>query len=305
MKTVIHVGLQKTASTMLQRNLHRNRQLLQGAGIGYVRLRPLNETADIAHLPALTATIRALAIPNRQAPDANAVTAELESIRSMGEETIIISDENILGPINHESGKPAYPNAGEIVEWLIDTLGPDSYRVILYVRSQDTYIESTYLHRIHIGRSIRFNKYLKRIDIESFDWDALATRIASRIGRGNMSVVPYETIERGELVFINRFLELGKVPVRFQQEHLADQTSNRSYSALALELALRCNDILEAEDLRSFRYFLQTNYSNATHERPTLLTDERRKAIKSRFEVSNKAVLRKYSSPEDHSDGFV
>ncbi len=65
---------------MLQRNLHRNRKQLTEAGIGYVRLRPLNETADLAHLPAITSAIRAMAIPKRQPPEAGAVDKELEWI---------------------------------------------------------------------------------------------------------------------------------------------------------------------------------------------------------------------------------
>ena len=305
MRTIIHVGLQKTASTMLQRNLHRNRPALKAADVGYVRLRPRNETDDFAHLPTVTSAIRSIAIPKREAPDPSAVKQEVERFRSGEHETVIISDENILGPINHESGKPAYSQAGDVMEWMVDTLAPESYKVILYVRSQDTYIESTYLHRIHVGRSLKFGQYMKRSDIDSFDWDRLATTIASRIGRGNMHVVPYETIERGELAYVNRFLELAKVPVNLTEEDLAARTSNRSYSQLALDLALRCNDLLKGDDLRTFRDFLQTNYSNATHPRPTLLTDERRAALKKRFAASNKAVLRKFSSEEDHAGGFV
>ncbi len=305
MRTIIHVGLQKTASTMVQRNLHRNRKLLDDAGVGYVRLRGLNETEDVHHLPAVTSSIRAIAIPKREPPAPDAVAAELEWLRAAGHETVIISDENILGPINLESGQPAYAHAADVVEWLVETLAPDSYRVLLYVRGQDTYLESTYLHRIHVGRSIRFDQYLQRTDIDSLDWDGLATGIASRIGQGNLHVVPFETIERGELAYVNRFLELGGVPVQFGQDDLAAQTSNRSYSALALELALRCNKILEGDDLRTFRAFLQDNYSNATHPRPVLLTDERRAELKKRFAASNEAVMRTFSSPEDAADGFA
>ncbi len=305
MRTVIHVGLQKTASTMLQRNVHRNRKKLVDAGVDYARLRPLNETADLQHLPSITSSIRAIAMPKRQPPNSDALAAELDWLRSQDHESLIISDENILGPINHESGKPAYSKAGEIVDWLITTLHPDSYRVILYVRSQDTYLESTYLQRVHVGRSIRFDKYMKRADVDSFNWDALATRIASRIGRGNLHVVPYETIAAGELAFVNRFLELAAVDVRFAQDDLAARTSNRSYSAMALEMALRCNDLLEGDDLRSFRGYLQTHYSNATHPRPVLMDEAERAKLKQRFSESNKALMRKYSSPEDSADDFV
>ncbi len=304
MRTVIHVGLQKTASTMLQRNLYRNRETLRQSGFGYVRLRPLEETDEVGHLPAITSSIRAIAIPKREAPSSVDVKTEVDWLKRSGNPAAIISDENILGPINHESGKPAYSNAAEIVDWLVDTLAPDSYRVILYVRSQDAYLESTYLHRVHVGRSLTFDEYMGRCDIASFDWDALATRIASAVGRGNLHVIPYETISNGELPFVNRFLELAETGVQLTQDDLAARTSNRSYSGLALELALRSNDLLKGQDLRRFRDFLQTNFSNATHPRPVLLGDEARADLLLKFSDSNKALLRKFASPQDQADGF-
>ncbi len=305
MKATFHVGLQKTASTMLQRNLNRNRAKLAKAGVGYHRLRPLNETDDAAHLPAVTSALRAFAMPRRQRPTDDAVLAEVEWLHSQGYEQVILSDENTLGPINHESGKPAYANAAEIVDWLVSTIRPNEYRVVLYVRRQDGYLESTYTHRVHVGKSIAFEKYMKRVDTSSFDWDALATRIAASIGRGNLHVVPYETIENGELFVLNRFLELAGTGIVLKDDDLAARTSNRSYSGIALEMALRCNELLEGKDLRIFREFLQNNFSNATHPRPELLTPEHRERLVKRFTESNAAVMRKFSSPEDRSERFA
>jgi hypothetical protein len=289
---LFHVGLQKTGSTLIQRNLNRNRGKLAEVGAAYYRLRPATETDAIEHLPHFTSLLRTISTNRHPDPSEAELAREMRTVRESS--TVILSDENTLGPIAHENGKPAYGNARAVMERAVEALDLDDMTAMLYVRAQDTYLESTYMQRIHNGRSIRFPEFIEGAAIDSFDWHSLADAVASAVGKENMRVVPYESIREGEVPYLNHVLETAGLDVRLTEDDMARRESNRSYSALGLEIALRCNDLLEGEDLKAFRKFLQTEFSNASHPRAELLSEDARRDLLERYRPSNERLFDEY-----------
>lgn len=296
MRVVMHIGLQKTASTLIQRNLQHRRAKLRESGFDYRRLKP-GDNVPAKHLPRFTSRMRSFSWPRHAPPDDRDVVDELEEQLS-GSPSYLLSDENVLGPVSLETGEPAYRMAETVIEWVSGVLPVDRADFILYVRRQDTFLESTYLQRIHVGKTFGFREYVAGSDIDSLNWHRLADRIAGVVGRDHLSVLPYESIRSGELSYLNTFLRYAGCRHSFEEGDLAPRKSNRSYSALALEIARRTNDLLTGEDARVFRRFLQQNFSNATHAPAELLSDQRRREILEQHEASNRRLFEQFVHPD-------
>ena len=185
-----------------------------------------------------------------------------------------------------------------MAQWFVDNVKVDRLTLVLYVRRQDTYLESAYMQRIQHGKTLSFEEYIARRNTESFDWNSLASSLAGVVGRENLEVVPYESVKAGPAAYVNVFLERCGVPLQLTESDIPPGRSNRSYSAIALEIARRSNDLLTKEEQKVLRRFLQDNFSNVTHPRPQLLSDEARSEFLAGYARSNQILEETYFDPD-------
>jgi hypothetical protein len=171
-------------------------------------------------------------------------------------------------------------------------------KAVCIVRRQDKYLESYYLQKVQGGASMSFDEFLEQVDLEAVSWNKVVDIAEGVFGPGNVDVFPFETIYSGEQAFLRRFISCFADPDAFEYDNL-DIPKNRSYSEVALRIALVGNSLLEPEERKLLRGFLQEHFSNATHPRARLMTPEQSAEILGMHAEGNKALLEKYCPEHD------
>lgn len=178
-------------------------------------------------------------------------------------------------------------------------------RVVCIVRRQDKLLESRYLQTIQGGASMPFAEFMTQVDIEAISWKKLVDIAEDVFGEDNVIVFPFETIYSGEKEFLRRFISCFADPNVFNYSNL-DIPKNRSYSEVALQLALVGNRLLESEERKLLRGFLQKHFSNSTHSRAKLMNPEQSYEILKIHALGNKELFKKYCPKDDPTSlGYI
>ena len=177
------------------------------------------------------------------------------------------------------------------------TMGHD-VQIVCILRRQDKYLESFYLQKIQTGSSLTLDEYLEQINISYISWKTVIGMAADIFGADNIQIFPFETIYEGEVPFLKRFLSCFTDPEDFDYSNL-DIPKNRSYSEIALRIALVANDMLAPDERKLLRSFLQKHFSNATHPRAKLLTADQSAQILRMHEADNKELFAEYCPQYD------
>lgn len=267
-RLTLHVGLPKTGTSLLQKMLNNERPRLVDAGWHVLTRGEFDEVTRRQH-------VRWRRRPKKLAGLDSAF--EILAERFADAEHLVISHEDLLGGIvSFQSGRP-YPDAQLVLERCRDILRPQELRVIVYLRRPDRYIESVYLQLIRVGQSMTFDQFLADYfpGPAAVDWLDLMERIERAVGRDATRANYFESIRNGARSFCESFAaEIGighRLSFGFATERV-----NRGYSEVALRIALAANGLLQSNDRRELRRFLDDHFSNRTHQAPILLTDELR-----------------------------
>jgi len=294
-RLILHVGAHKTASSMLQTALKHVRRPLEQQGMQVISRSAIKSTP-------FHATLQNIASLKNVEADASVGREVAEMVRPSAR-TLLLTSEDLLSRINLKYCFRA-PEAGLR---LIRAVFPQvATKVILYVRSQADYIESTYTQHIHTGHNISFEDYLGDELPTHIQWDVIADRIASVVGPENLSVAPYEMIfAMGAEGFFRDFLRRAELPdpAQIPFEEPSGRSSNRSYSALAVDIWRRVEPLLETPmQKKKFRSYLQAEFSTATMPKARWLTPEQREAVGTIYRGSNIRLFAEYMPEHDPAD---
>lgn len=289
------MGAHKTASTFLQSCLRDDEAAIADSGVSVVQRAqikdgPLGEALRLLH-------------KGRQ-PDVAlsrlAVTA-LQGLLDTPNHRVLVTSEDVLGRLNG-----FYAHAGPVAEFLARALPGLRVRFLLYTRNQADYLESAYLQHIHAGKSMEFASFLEKFDLSSLSWSSILDRLAAVVGAEAVMAVPYESIKRlGSVGFYREFLGFCGLEAFAAQARAAlpekSRSANRSYSAVAVEIAKAANAMLGDEDKRILRRFLQENFSTATHPRAVLFEAGRRAVLMADQRADNERLFEVWLSayPEE------
>jgi len=278
---ILHAGAAKTGTTLVQKALNANREAF--AARGY---------AVLVRHDFETATGGAHAQWRRRGAGIGKVNVGFQRLRDqLEQENLMLSHEDLFATVQSFRTGPIYGPAQEVLRIAQDEFRPERTTLLFYVRRQDRFVESAYLQLVRMGSTLTFEEFMEPVTEEHLRWDVLVDQMQDALPDGaEIKIKYFESIKtlksRG---FVRDFFTAtgaGVVPkFPFNTESV-----NRGYSDLALQLALFGNDLLEKEDARKLRHFLDANFSNLTHPAPRLLTPERRYELLSALLPSNKAL---------------
>lgn len=169
------------------------------------------------------------------------------------------------------------------------TAGMDA-KVILYVRSQPSYIESWYMQLVHIGEAVPFEEYYASLDLNSLSWWRVVQGIS--LFTEAIKVVPYESIFESTTKFINNFFSECGAEVDCSEYLVENQ--NRSFSGIAYNIAMYAYSYLNEEERHTLRKFLQEHFSTRTHEPASFLSSAARKHILDMHRKGNLQLFEQY-----------
>jgi tetratricopeptide (TPR) repeat protein len=295
----IHLGAHKTASSLLQHTLRMNAAKLERNGV--VQVASTSREYTDGFLPVYNESIAAFYKRGKLGEDPAFEMAEQrfhDLIRHGAGRDVVISDERLLtGRIGFT--KTLYPNAKVIAEWFGRVLDGSDVRFILYIRRQDHFVESCYLQLVQEGQTLSFEDFLETIDLSALRWNEVVDPFAAAFGPSRVTVRPFELIRRSTEAFIRDFFEIFAKGVEIDIDRLV---MNESFSAKALEIAHAVFPLLDSDERKRMRRFLQEAFSGPEYPRATLFGEDRRLETLGRYTESNLEVFRCYLPELDPVD---
>lgn len=309
MTLFLHLASHRTGSTHFQAALARNRDFLAQSGWTYEKLQ------DIPDLLALNGRFRRLAARQAKGKDPSAAEKLGEVAEALatiyrerivpGEGNRLLSYEGHLGEMNVIRSRGIYPGHAVVADFIRERLKGTDHRVGLSIRAYDDFIESGYKYLVRVGRTDTFAEYAQGVGKIRFDWVPIVRNLVATFGKENVLVWSFEQYRSDMEGFYDWFFARlgienpkepagGKVPFGVE-----DDVSNASSSTVALDLELTINEILRDVVTSDKQRLLATKLINRELEarldsrrfgRPTLLGDEIRQRLRSRYEDDLKQV---------------
>ena len=172
----IHIGAHKTATTHLQQTLAAVRARLVAEGVDPI---PLSALRDCGLARALVERRLATRLPLlRRTAVRTLVEGILEPLR-LGPDTVVLSEEKLLGAPRRVFNDPAYPLVEQVVPQLA-ALGPrGTVTLYLSIRGFDTHLPSTYAQELRVLAPAEggFEAIRQRVLARPPSWFELVRRI--------------------------------------------------------------------------------------------------------------------------------
>jgi hypothetical protein len=278
---VLHAGAAKTGTTLVQKALDANRAAFEAKRYAVLIRHDFDSATGGAH-----------ALWRRKGTGTGSVRDSFARLRDgLEHENVLLSHEDLFATVQSFRVGPIYGPANDVLRIAQEELRPERTTLLFYVRRQDRFVESAYLQTVRMGSTLTFEEFMEPVTAENLRWDLLVEQMRDALLDGSEIKVKYfESIKtlkpRG---FVRGFFAAsgaGVVPAF----SFNTQGVNRGYSDAALQLALAGNAVLGNEDLRVFRRFLESRFSNLTHAAPRLLTPEQRSDLLVALAPSNEAL---------------
>ena len=299
-KLFIHIGTHRTGSTVIQSTLSAKSDELKSEGI-----------VLIEHVPSAE-EFKLLTSPNEEI-----IRTSREFFVNMMKryprcDKFLISWEGYSGNLRN-----GYKNTSAVAETLSEiTKGLDA-SIIVYLRRQDSFIESAYTFLIQGTEWMSFQDYINGLDPRSFDWYLLLNSFAKYFPMEKIIVRRYdkEALPNKNSLTDDFANVIGSTVLKdIDLEHIPlEKGGNRGYSRDALEIARLCNQYLDEEGTRFLRKILQRTNAKEPFEDYSFFTLEERRNFLSQYSDSNSKVARTYLSdpsgklfsalnPNEHSE---
>jgi hypothetical protein len=271
----VHIGAHKTATKLVQKDLARRSEELSRLSIYY--------DAKSYWLGSRLKNESPLGV-ERLAEEKAELRARLES---RTESHLILSSEGFLGDPYSGYGN-VHAVAGDVAR-LLEGL---EVKIVASLRLQDTFIESLYVQHIKEGSAIGFEEFVEGLGTEAFDWAELLQVYEKLFGAENMRVVWYEWSVEDVPRTVERLF--SGLDGEFEYELQPVGFVNPSYNRTGLEIARRCNPLLNDEERVKLRLFLQETFPKPSGESFELFGAKEREKIRARFAASNESCTVRY-----------
>ena len=210
MRLCFHLGIHKTGSSLIQKNLLQNLNLLRDQRVFYVN----------AEMPGAIArqrnVLRRLQIPQRVSPPENALEGVnrkiIEAAQRADARVILLSEENRIGfPLYSQMiqvGTPAqfYPLADACLRRVLHGLDHLDTTLLLYQRRFDRLLPSLYCEALrNLAVTDTLDAFCEQIDFDSLSYETLCDRIASAAPHASLEIKHFETIRTGAHAFLLEF----------------------------------------------------------------------------------------------------
>jgi len=145
----VHIGTHKTGTTVIQNVLANSRKVLGNSNYAYL---------DWWELPDILEDI-----DYSEQDKLDTIKDDLDCrMRKTSATTIILSNEYYCG-----SFMDGYAESKNMARKLHYVIGDNNAKILVYLRRQDSFIESIYTQMIHMGESYTFEEFGTVVDFKS------------------------------------------------------------------------------------------------------------------------------------------
>lgn len=273
----LHVGTHKTGSSSLQRELEMSSPQLREEGIVYITLDKLKslrlkETLDHDLIGDLRDKLN-----------------KIKKKTEIRDPTFVISCESLSG--NKYKG---YKNSGILAKSVRKLTAAFEVYIIVYLRRQDSFIESLYTHKIREGESYSFETFLECTPSTDYDWYELLQNYAEYFGKEKIIVRRYDKAHLPRIdSLVKSFASIIESDTLAQDTN-STVTINTGYKRDTLEIARISNPYLTAEERKDLYLILQSVGTKLPFEEYTYFEPDQRKEFMANFTRSNSKVAKEY-----------
>jgi hypothetical protein len=181
-----------------------------------------------------------------------------------------------------------YLNSGVVFSMLREALAEYKVTVIIYLRRQDSFVESMYSQAIHEGGCLGFDEFARKYAmLGSLDYARILNDLETYFGRNSLIVRSYHAASAKGL--IDDFASV--IGSDLLTTHFAASGSkNISYSRNALEIARFCNPNLDEINKKKLRRALQHVMPHGSDEPLRYFSEDARNEFLEKYEFSNNEV---------------
>jgi hypothetical protein len=269
---LLHVGAHKTGTSHLQSVLVSNRAAIAAHGITFLDTGSFRRKLGFPLL-------RGGAQVAQQAADLS------PTVFSSGK--ALISDENILGRHDRWSDDGTYYPHLEANIGKLRALWPGQVRLLFCVRDYADWVESCYLQMIKMHKVIRFDKYLKQVDLNLLSWPRMLERLLNATDGMSITVWSYEHYRKDNDAIISYLSQELGFPLVVKPASL--KTVNSSLSEAALKVLMAAHRHLNHKpgkgELVKLQAYLRKNLlARPGLKKPMLMPSAIRVSLRERYE---------------------
>jgi len=292
-RVFLHIGAHKTATTTIQRNIKKNRDVLALKYDIYVFDDGEIYNSDLgAHFKKISQGKL-----SDDKFDASIVKARcyLESrLDEINNDKILISWEGFLGHSSLDHYEGIYTHIDSVTESIRRIFGNHTLRILTVIRRQDDFIESCYLQQIKEGRSLSFSEFFEKIDISKLSWLELMDSL-NKVFPNRLAVCTFERIKTdGTEVFLeyclSKLFEFEIDAVDFAIVNRA----NASLSEKGVDISRELLPQVIANDRPELNRIIFRNFSNSKYGKAKYFDEFTRRFLIDKYRQDNKALFDKY-----------
>jgi len=269
-KIILHLGAHRTASTHVQGVLGKNTALLAGAGIAAPSQEDVKNALTKplgARIPSVRAGFRPLA----------------------GLETVVISDENLLGFLNRIFAHGEfYPDTARRLAKLRAMLPVDPVKIVVAIRPYDSFFASAYGRWLAPGRMVLPRASVAELVLRlKRGWGDVLADIAEAFPESELLISEYSSDPRFGPAQLSAILG----PLADELLYNPDYRWNRSMSArqtMLYEQAVEAGDDEKAAEIRTWKRFNQPELLDGFWDETTC------KALQDRYARDRAAIIERF-----------
>jgi hypothetical protein len=287
---------------MLQCNFRECADLLETIGVRYispseVQLSPLGVHFKTIARGGFASQLQA----ETSVQECKAFVSQI-SDHSSNARTLLFSWEGFLGTCALDVSRRLYPHAHDVADSLQRIFG-DNAAILLIVRRQDRFIESSWRQQLKEGRLLSFDSYCEAIHLDSLSWLDLAEAVDAFFP-STFSVVPLETLSAvSPSLFVSICLHSLGINLPNGDALRLIEHANKSISDDGAEALLAVAALLTDSNQRraTFKFFRALFPSDQEHTR-FVLSGAQRKQLVSHYAASNERLLGTFFRDCPHLD---
>ncbi|MFK7874402.1 MAG: hypothetical protein AB8B71_01290 [Paracoccaceae bacterium] len=191
MDIILHLGAHRTGTTTFQRFVHKNRALLGAQNISYWGPKTTRKGLFEGVIP--NAFLPGPRLSNAERGEGR-VEMRLYDLNAEGCQTLLVSDENFMGSVrgNLRDGE-IYPAIGERMARYSRAFGHDVAKIVLCIRSLDTFWASGMAFSVARGHNVVGQKKVAEIANTRRSWRDVITDLACAVPNADIRVMPFES----------------------------------------------------------------------------------------------------------------
>lgn len=278
MRYHLHIGMNKAASTSIQRFFKEANPVLNGLGYNY--------DPQSWHLGDK------IALKYRNKPRC------LNSLkRSMQDkyadnvfQNVIISSEQFWTPLLYQ-GTEVF---GQVARAVRHIFGEAGLNFVVVLRRQDSFFESSYQWHVKAVPNFKmsFTEHIDSMNFANFEYDRALSTWENEFGEGSVKVLLFEEIKRSAPKFTGKLLESFGLAINPETD-IALPRTNGGISREGIDFMINYpHEITSREAQRTLRTYVEQRYPKTVAY--SLFTKRQRAEVIDRFQSANDRLIARY-----------